>query len=129
MTSPSVVRRKFFLLRSMRSELKCFSNELIAWLTADWLTPLICAALVKLSVSARSQKTLRLSKCIMALNRKAASLSTNVCRQRLAPQAARPAPRTRSGAGRYRVGWIHSPHDDTDEHRRGGDDQLLPDRG
>src|ERR1044072_6736874 len=48
----------------MRRDLKIRSSELICWLTADWVTPLICAALVKLSVSARSQKTFRLSICI-----------------------------------------------------------------
>jgi hypothetical protein len=48
----------------MSSDLKMRSSELICWLTADWVTLLICAALVKLSVSARSQKTLRLSICI-----------------------------------------------------------------
>jgi len=40
----------------MSSDLKLRSNALICWLTADWVTLLICAALVKLSVSARSQK-------------------------------------------------------------------------
>ena len=32
-------------------------------------------------------------------------------------------------AGRHGAGRIHSPHDDTDKHGRGCDDQLLPDRG
>jgi hypothetical protein len=40
------------------------SSELICWLTADCVTLLICAALVKLSVSAKSQNTLRLSICM-----------------------------------------------------------------
>src|SRR5947207_8428968 len=48
----------------MSKDLNRRSSELICWLTADWVTPLICAALVKLSVSARSQKTFRLSICI-----------------------------------------------------------------
>src|ERR1017187_1792819 len=63
-TWPSRVRRNFFLLRSMRSDLNSRSSELICWLTADWVTPLIWAALVKLSVSAKSQNTFRLSICI-----------------------------------------------------------------
>jgi len=41
---------------------------LICWLTADWVTPLIWAALVKLSLSAKSMKTLRLSICIRTRN-------------------------------------------------------------
>src|ERR1035437_3346747 len=48
----------------MSSDLNSRSSELICWLTADWVTPLICAALVKLSVSARSQNTFKLSICI-----------------------------------------------------------------
>src|ERR1051325_9729043 len=63
-TWPSRVRRNFFLLRSISRDLNWRSNELICWLTADCVTWLICAALVKLSVSARSQKTFRLSICI-----------------------------------------------------------------
>src|SRR6185503_17331771 len=42
----------------------CRSRELICWLTADWVTELICAAFVKLSDSARSQNTFRLSICM-----------------------------------------------------------------
>src|SRR5215510_2715971 len=52
----------------MSKDLKTRSRELICWLTADWVTWLICAALVKLSVSAKSQKTFRLSICIRPLN-------------------------------------------------------------
>src|SRR5438876_12122239 len=52
----------------MSSDLKVFSSELTCWLTADWVTWLICAAFVKLSVSAKSQKTLRLSICISRTN-------------------------------------------------------------
>src|SRR5437867_10678031 len=51
----------------MSSDLKMRSNELICWLTADWVTSLICAALVKLSDSAKSQKTFKLSICISGL--------------------------------------------------------------
>src|ERR1019366_8372881 len=58
----------FFLLRSISSDLKRRSSELICWLTADWVTQLTCAALVKLSVSARSQKTFKLSICISQLH-------------------------------------------------------------
>src|SRR5690242_18516626 len=54
----------------MSSDLKILSKELICWLTADWVTPLICAALVKLSLSAKSQKTFRLSICIREMNTK-----------------------------------------------------------
>src|SRR5258708_27241482 len=50
----------------MSSDLKVRSSALICWLTADCVTLLICAALVKLSVSARSQKTLRLSICMQS---------------------------------------------------------------
>src|SRR5437868_13498964 len=75
-TWPSRVRRNFFLLRSVRSDLNWRSSELICWLTADCVTLLICAALVKLSVSARSQNTLRLSICTKQLNRKENSAST-----------------------------------------------------
>src|SRR6185436_15962312 len=75
-TWPSRVSRNFFLLRSMSSDLNRRSRELICWLTADWVTPLIWADLVKLSVSAKSQKTFRLSICIRALNRKPAAAST-----------------------------------------------------
>src|SRR2546430_9092812 len=60
----------------MRSDLNCRSSELICWLTADWVTWLICAALVKLSVSARSQKTLRLSICMGEFKSKSATAST-----------------------------------------------------
>src|SRR3954471_20215139 len=60
----------------MSSDLNCRSRELICWLTADCVTLLICAALVKLSVSARSQNTLRLSICTKQLNRKENSAST-----------------------------------------------------
>src|SRR3954462_12350136 len=48
----------------MSRDLNTLSREEICWRTADCVTPLICAALVKLSVSARSQNTLRLSICI-----------------------------------------------------------------
>ena len=58
-------REAEFLLAALDEQrLELRSSELICWLTADWVTLLICAALVKLSVSARSQKTLRLSICI-----------------------------------------------------------------
>src|SRR6059036_959356 len=63
-TWPSRVSRNFFLLRSMSRDLNCRSNELICWLTADWVTWLMWAALVKLSVSARSQNTFKLSICM-----------------------------------------------------------------
>src|SRR6185369_4923143 len=76
-TWPSRVSRNFFLLRSMSSDLNCRSSELICWLTADWVTPLIWADLVKLSVSAKSQKTFRLSICIRALNRNPGGASTS----------------------------------------------------
>ena len=56
--------RKFFLLRSISSELNRRSSALMVWLTADWVTLLICAALVKLLVSAKSQNTFKLSICI-----------------------------------------------------------------
>src|SRR2546427_10369668 len=75
-TWPSRVSRNFFLLRSISSDLNWRSNELICWLTADWVTWLICAALVKLSVSARSQKTFRLSICMAALKEKSREAST-----------------------------------------------------
>ena len=82
--------RKFFLLRSMSRALKFFSSALMAWLTADWLTPLIWAAWVKLSVSARSQNTFRLSNCMAGLNRRisgpsiraTAALTTHQCRRK-----------------------------------------------
>src|SRR6266566_2675000 len=77
-TWPSRVSRNFFLLRSISSDLNWRSNELICWLTADWVTWLICAALVKLSVSARSQKTFRLSICMAALKAKSREASTRV---------------------------------------------------
>src|SRR5687767_9792894 len=48
----------------MSSDLNCRSNELICWLTADCVTLLICAARVKLSVSAKSQNIFRLSICM-----------------------------------------------------------------
>src|SRR2546427_5234859 len=76
-TWPSRVSRNFFLLRSISSDLNWRSNELICWLTADWVTWLICAALVKLSVSARSQKTFRLSICMAALKAKSQKASTS----------------------------------------------------
>src|SRR5437667_3564954 len=75
-TWPSRVSRNFFLLRSISSDLNWRSNELICWLTADWVTWLICAALVKLSVSDRSQKTFRLSICMDALKAKSREAST-----------------------------------------------------
>src|ERR1035437_8156008 len=62
----------------MRSDLNSRSSELICWLTADWVTPLIWAALVKLCVSARSQKTFKLSICISGLNLKSGRASTQV---------------------------------------------------
>src|SRR6185436_12347064 len=81
-TWPSRVSRNFFLLRSMSRDLNWRSSELICWLTADWVTPLIWAALVKLSVSARSQKTLRLSICTRGLNRNPRRASTGGCFRR-----------------------------------------------
>ena len=53
------------MLRSIRSDLNWRSSELICWLTADWVMELICAARVKLSVSARSQQIFRLSICMV----------------------------------------------------------------
>src|SRR5580693_464955 len=52
----------------MRRDLNWRSSELICWLTADCVILLIWAALVKLSLSARSQKILRLSICIRQVN-------------------------------------------------------------
>src|SRR5664280_1667760 len=52
----------------MSNDLNSRSSELICWLTADCVTLLIWAALVKLSVSAKSQNTFRLSICISPLN-------------------------------------------------------------
>jgi hypothetical protein len=69
---------ELFLLRSISRDLNWRSRELICWLTADWVTLLIWAALVKLSVSARSQKTLKLSICIPSLNAKNRIMSTYV---------------------------------------------------
>src|SRR5580698_3489572 len=60
----------------MSSDLKVRSSELICWLTADWVTWLICAALVKLSVSTRSQKTFKLSICIRAIKQNLQCRST-----------------------------------------------------
>src|SRR5439155_11571040 len=57
---------KRFLLRSISSVLNCRSSELICWLTADWVMLLICAVLVKLSVSAKSQNTFNVSICMRA---------------------------------------------------------------
>src|SRR6185369_93279 len=68
-TWPSRVSRNFFLLRSMSRDLNCRSKELICWLTADWVTWLMWAALVKLSVSARSQNTFKLSICMGSCGR------------------------------------------------------------
>ena len=59
-----MVNRNIFLLRSISSVSKCLSSELICWLTADCVIWLIRAALVKLRLSARSQKTRKLSICI-----------------------------------------------------------------
>src|SRR5947207_1744576 len=61
----------------MSKDLNRRSSELICWLTADWVTWLICAALVKLSVSARSQKTFRLSICMVALKAKSREALTS----------------------------------------------------
>src|ERR1035438_7816006 len=64
----------------MRSDLNSRSSELICWLTADWVTPLICAALVKLSVSARSQNTFKLSICISWIKSQInLSVNTQIC--------------------------------------------------
>src|ERR1041385_7835312 len=65
----------------MRRDLNCRSSELICWLTADWVTSLIWAALVKLSVSARSQKTLRDSICIRRWNTREGYFSQLMFRQ------------------------------------------------
>src|SRR6185369_9844600 len=46
------------------------SSALTVWLTADWVTLLIWAALVKLLVSLRSQKTFNDSNCMSALDLK-----------------------------------------------------------
>src|SRR5208337_976065 len=73
---PSRVRRNFFLLRSMSSDLNVRSSELICWLTADCVTLLIWAALVKLSVSAKSQNTFKLSTCIRLLKPEKRIMST-----------------------------------------------------
>src|SRR6516162_9388165 len=67
----------------MSSDLKMRSSELICWLTADCVTLLICAALVKLSVSARSQKTFKLSICIRQVKQNWKKQSTGLAgRQR-----------------------------------------------
>src|SRR5258706_13404013 len=50
----------------MSRDLNCRSRELICWLTADWVMLLICAVLVKLSVSAKSQNTFNVSICMRA---------------------------------------------------------------
>src|SRR5690242_15887001 len=81
-TWPSRVSRNFFLLRSMSRDLNSRSSELICWLTADWVTPLIWAALVKLSVSAKSQNTFRLSICISRIKQQFhLFVNTQICRQ------------------------------------------------
>src|ERR1035438_3818286 len=64
----------------MSSDLNSRSSELICWLTADWVTPLICAALVKLSVSARSQNTFKLSICISSIKQQIhLFVNTQIC--------------------------------------------------
>src|SRR6266436_1866107 len=75
---PSAVSRKFFLLRSTSSDWNWRSSALMVWLTADWVTLLISAVLVKLSVSFKSQNTFKASSCINGVNSKAAHRSTGV---------------------------------------------------
>jgi len=60
--TPTLINQAVFSVLNSRS------SELICWLTADCVTLLICAAFVKLSVSAKSQNTFRLSICIRTRN-------------------------------------------------------------
>ncbi|MEJ0090454.1 MAG: hypothetical protein WDM80_12020 [Limisphaerales bacterium] len=55
---------KTFLAAFDEQRLEVRSSAVICWETADCVTPLICAALVKLSVSVKSQNIFKLSICM-----------------------------------------------------------------